>query len=60
MKHTLISYLEILTEFLSQKNLKRDQINDWCKDPLAHPDIRVMSERERADLQFDRGPIKSD
>lgn len=24
----------------------------WGRDPLSHPDIARMSERERADLQF--------
>ncbi len=33
---------------------------DWCKDPLSHPDIDQMSERERADLQFDPHCIKSE
>ena len=58
MKHILISCLKFLTESQSQKNPNRDQTKDWCKDPLAHPEISVMSERERADLQFDRGKIK--
>ena len=27
---------------------------DFWKDPLSHPSIARMSERERADLPFDR------
>lgn len=26
----------------------------WWRDPLSHPDIARMNERERADLPFDR------
>ncbi|PLL10081.1 hypothetical protein C0V75_22255 [Tabrizicola sp. TH137] len=26
---------------------------DWADDPLSHPDIFRMTERERADLPFD-------
>lgn len=26
----------------------------WWRDPLSHPDIARMSERERADLPFER------
>ena len=60
MKHILEKYLKILTERQPQKIPNRDQLEDWFKDPLAHPDIQVMSERQRADLQFDRGQTKSD
>jgi hypothetical protein len=27
----------------------------WIRDPLAHPDLDAMSERELADLPFARG-----
>lgn len=27
----------------------------WVRDPLAHPDIARMDERELADLPFNRG-----
>ncbi|MDZ5697976.1 hypothetical protein [Chelativorans sp. M5D2P16] len=26
----------------------------WCRDPLSHPDIAAMSQRELADLPFRR------
>ena len=29
----------------------------WYRDPLSHPSISRMSERERADLPFDRGRL---
>ncbi len=38
----------------------QDQMSDWCRDPLSHPDIRRMSERERADLQFNPRYFKSE
>jgi hypothetical protein len=28
---------------------------EWFRDPLAHPALEAMSERELADLSFDRG-----
>ena len=28
---------------------------EWFHDPLAHPDLDAMSERELADLPFSRG-----
>ncbi len=28
---------------------------DWLRDPLAHPALEAMSERELADLPFARG-----
>ena len=28
---------------------------EWFRDPLAHPDLHAMSERELADLPFSRG-----
>ena len=27
----------------------------WMLDPLSHPDVEVMTERELADLPFNRG-----
>jgi hypothetical protein len=31
---------------------------EWLRDPLAHPDLDAMSERELADLPFARsGPV---
>lgn len=29
----------------------------WLRDPLSHPAIEAMVERERADLPFDRGRV---
>lgn len=30
----------------------QDQDDNWVRDPLAHPDIAAMDERQRADLPF--------
>lgn len=35
-----------------------DPAEPWARDPLAHPDIARMSERERADLPFDPSTIR--
>jgi hypothetical protein len=39
----------ILREFLSLPAINPGD-GPWTDDPYAHPDIRAMSERERADL----------
>jgi hypothetical protein len=36
-----------------------DRQMQWLRDPLSHPDILLMSERDRADLQFDASRIKA-
>lgn len=30
----------------------------WARDPLSHPDIARMSERERGDLPFDSSAFR--
>ncbi|MGF7008587.1 hypothetical protein [Aminobacter sp. BE322] len=32
-----------------------ERVLAWVRDPLAHPDIERMDERELADLPFNRG-----
>ena len=34
--------------------------HDYDRDPLAHPDIRRMSEQQKADLPFSAEAIKAD
>lgn len=34
--------------------------SDWNRDPLSHPDLEIMSERELADLPFDPETIVSE
>ncbi|WP_274426539.1 hypothetical protein [Chelativorans sp. YIM 93263] len=31
---------------------RADDVEHWRRDPLAHPAIKAMDERERADLPF--------
>ena len=31
---------------------------DWARDPLSHPDLRRMSQRELADLPFDANALE--
>jgi len=43
------------TRFLHQDARKAEpDPARWRRDPLSHPAIRNMTERERADLPFDR------
>lgn len=32
---------------------------EWLRDPLAHPDLEAMGERELADLPFSRAPRRA-
>jgi len=38
-----------------------DEVAVWVRDPLAHPALQIMSERELGDLPFNRGyqPLRS-
>lgn len=51
-----------MVRHLSIKWLKNIGYTDknWCKDPLSHPDLELMSERELADLPFDPAHIDSE
>ncbi|MBB3975999.1 hypothetical protein GGQ64_001186 [Rhizobium azooxidifex] len=37
-----------------------DRDDAWIRDPLAHPDIEAMDERQRADLPFHSLPRAPD
>lgn len=41
------------------KRLIRRTLPQWWRDPLSHPDIARMSERERADLPFDPAALEA-
>ncbi len=52
--------MKIISMLLGLSGAATDQVDPeqrarWLRDPLAHPDIDVMSERELADLPFARG-----
>ena len=36
----------------SDRHPRESAAADWLRDPLAHPDIEAMDERQRADLPF--------
>ena len=48
----IISILRGLSIKLSDDDLQRRA--EWSRDPLAHPALETMSERELADLPFTR------
>ena len=49
----IISILRGLSIKPSDEDLERRA--EWLRDPLAHPALDAMSERELADLPFARG-----
>ena len=49
--------MKIISTFLGLSTATDHVANrrlEWLRDPLAHPDLAVMSERELADLPFSR------
>jgi hypothetical protein len=50
---SILRSLSIPTE--ADKRRPGAQWSEWLRDPLAHPDLDAMSERELADLPFARG-----
>ena len=60
MRYFITSYFKCLIAHWSKKRLLRARETQWRKDPLSHPDIQQMSERERADLQFNPHCIESE
>jgi hypothetical protein len=49
----LVTLLKSAQPKSSLKNDRASLNRDWRRDPLSHPDIQAMSERERSDLPFD-------
>ena len=49
----IISILRGLSTAARSDDVERKM--QWLRDPLAHPDLEAMSERELADLPFARG-----
>jgi hypothetical protein len=52
MKKLLLNFVQSLKSLKAHPKITRSEEATWRKDPLSHPDIRAMSERARADLQF--------
>jgi hypothetical protein len=53
----IISILQALSTATPNDDSERRAL--WLRDPLAHPDLDMMSERELADLPFARGARSS-
>lgn len=51
----IISILRGLSTSGGAKQVDLERKVMWLRDPLAHPDLETMSERELADLPFARG-----
>lgn len=60
MESIFIYFRRFVSGPCSAEQLRQGQLGVWCRDPLSHPDIQSMSERERADLQFDPRQIRSE
>jgi len=58
MKLVKLSFVRSLRAHDGAKQRKDMNTTQWHRDPLSHPDIARMSERERADLQFIPGAVK--
>jgi len=60
MEMKFLSFVQALFEPLSGQ-LAHDDVAVWVRDPLAHPALEIMSERELGDLPFNRGyqPLRS-
>jgi len=54
LQTTFITYWAKIKQLSSPKNDRFDAPDPhWFRDPLAHPDIRMMTLREIADLPID-------
>ncbi|MEK6400292.1 MULTISPECIES: hypothetical protein [unclassified Mesorhizobium] len=49
-----LSFVQALFESASGQPA-HDDVTVWLHDPLAHPALETMSERELGDLPFNRG-----
>jgi hypothetical protein len=49
----IISFIHAL--FGPHGDAVQHEVPDWIHDPLAHPALGAMSERELGDLPFNRG-----
>lgn len=63
MKHELragiLRWLRMLREWVAIGS-PTDNSEEWLRDPLSHPAIRIMSMRQLADLTFDRCRIDNE
>ena len=48
----MIKYFFMAIGRSNSKRIVEDGPDIWIRDPLAHPDIEAMDERQRGDLPF--------
>lgn len=47
-----------LVRRITEASLRCDGEEDWSSDPLSHPQLRTMSQRQLGDLPFDPKAIR--
>ncbi|APG83793.1 hypothetical protein [Sinorhizobium americanum] len=52
----MLKLFSILKLSLKRGDERADAYGDWLRDPLQHPDLARMAERELADLPFPDWP----
>ena len=52
----MLKLLSMLTAFATFESRKQDTRLAWARDPLQHPDLERMDERELGDLPFPGWP----
>ena len=55
----MLKLLSTLTAFATSENRKQDTPLAWARDPLQHPDLERMDERELGDLPFPGWPWRA-
>ena len=60
MQISLKRIVQRVRRFILRLGRVRPDDDKWWRDPLSHPDIQAMSERQRADLPFDPHKIRPD
>jgi len=60
-RHYHIGMLYVIRQFvrqITQAKLACDMEEDWWSDPLSHPQLQTMSQRQLGDLPFDPKAIR--
>ncbi|OCP07164.1 MULTISPECIES: hypothetical protein [unclassified Ensifer] len=52
----MLKFLSILTSYRASDDRMHDAPLAWARDPLQHPDLERMDERELGDLPFPGWP----
>lgn len=56
----IISILRRLSTARAADLFDLEERTRWLRDPLTHPDVEMMTERELADLPFNRNACSAD